>query len=117
MGEDAAVKVPRGEFDLPIGLVPGLWSMAIAFFGGGDLLTTAVGLSFERPVEAGPVTSIAIDQFGLPIVVPLKVLTLVLAYLLWRRTPTPYRIGVPLGLATLGVLVTVWNLGILFVAL
>ncbi len=117
MGEEAAVKSTRGEFEVPIGLTPRLWSIAIAFFGGGDLLTTAVGLWLRRPVEAGPVTSIAVDHYGLPIVVPLKVLTLALAYLLWRRTPAPQRIGVPLGLATLGVLVTVWNLRILFVVL
>ncbi|MFB6361955.1 MAG: hypothetical protein ABEH59_11625 [Halobacteriales archaeon] len=117
MGEEAAVGLPRIELGSPIGLVPGLWTIAIAFFGVGDLLTTAVGLSFRRTVEAGPLTSIAIDQYGLPIVVPLKVLTLALAYLLWRQAPAPQRIGVPLGLATLGVLVTFWNLAIVVVVL
>ena len=46
---------------------------------------------------------------------PLKLLTFGLVYLLWRVTPRPYRIGVPLGIAILGIMVTVWNIVILIV--
>lgn len=117
MGEPAENTLLLDWFDFPEAFDPGLWTMAIAFFGVGDLLTTAIGLSFQRPVEAGPMTAIAIDHYGLQIVVPLKLLTIALAYLLWRHTPSPQDIGVPLGLATLGVLVTLWNLTILVVVL
>ena len=90
-----------------------LWILAIVFFGIGDLVTTYVGLSLGRAVEVGPVAVIASKQFGIAVLLPLKLLTFGLAYLLWRVTPRPYRIGVPLGLAILGIMVTVWNIVIL----
>lgn len=51
-------------------------------------------------------TAFAVDHYGLQFVDPLKLLTIALAYLLWRHTPSPQGIGVPLELPTFGVLVT-----------
>lgn len=117
MGGQAEATSPLDAVDIIFDLNPGLWMIAIAFFGFGDFASTAIALSFQRPVEAGPVTSIAIDLFGLPIAIPLKLLTLALAYLLWRLAPPPQNIGVPLGLSALGVGVTIWNVSILLVVL
>lgn len=93
-----------------------LWLLALVFFGAGDLLTTAVGIRFERTVEVGPLAS-TIVQYGVGPLVALKIVSIGLCGLLWRVAPRPHRVGVPLGLAALGVLVSLWNLSILFAVL
>ncbi|WP_313694776.1 DUF5658 family protein [Halorarum halobium] len=92
-----------------------LWLGAVLFFVCGDLVTTTIGLSLDQVVEVGPVAAYVLTHGYVPLVV-LKGLTVALCVGLWRLTPRPHRVGVPLGLATLGVLVTVWNTWILFVA-
>ncbi|MEF8780440.1 MAG: hypothetical protein V5A46_07155 [Haloferacaceae archaeon] len=90
-----------------------LWVVAIAFFGIGDLATTVVGLQFGRVAEVGPLTVRFVRQYGATGMLGLKALAFGCCYGLWRLTPRPYDVGVPLGLAVLGVLVTVWNLAVL----
>lgn len=90
-------------------LTPHLWVFAIVFFGVGDLVTTGIGLRFERVIEVGPLAAVVLQSYGIETLVPLKLLTLALCYGLWRVTPAPHDVGVPLGLAALGVLVTLWN--------
>lgn len=106
-----------GAVDILTGFTPHLWAVAIVFFGMGDLVTRGVGLTLERAIEVGPVASLVYQQFGFTVLVPLKLATLGVIYLLWRVTPSPHNAGVPLGLATLGVLVTLWNLSILMALL
>ncbi|MDR5672513.1 hypothetical protein RH858_05030 [Halalkaliarchaeum sp. AArc-GB] len=93
-----------------------LWLVAVAFFGIGDLVTTAIGLQLQYVVEVGPVVGEVIKIYGATAMVWLKVLVFVLCYGLWRIVPEPHRVGVPLGLAVLGVLVTLWNLVVLGMA-
>lgn len=100
--------------DYLAGLTPHFWSVTIVFFGVGDLITTRIGLSIDRVIETGPIAAIAYQQFGLVSMVPLKFAVLVGAYIAWLHVPAPHNIGIPLGLAVLGVLVTLWNLSILF---
>lgn len=88
---------------------PALWGLAVAFYGVGDLLTTLVGLHGGRAAEAGVVASALVEGYGTAAVVPLKLGSLVLLYLLWRAVPRPHSVGVPLGLAALGLLLTAWN--------
>lgn len=90
-----------------------LWLVAVAFFGIGDLLTTVAGLHLEQVIEAGPVVADVIAVHGVPAMVALKLAVFAICYGLWRVVPAPHRVGVPLGLAMLGVLVTIWNVGII----
>lgn len=94
-----------------------LWILAVAFFGVGDVVTTVVGLTAGHLVEVGPIAAPVIDQYGLGALVVLKVAAFGFCYLIWRGTPSPSSVGVPLGLATFGVLVTVWNASLLLLVL
>jgi len=96
-------------------LTPHLWATAIVLFGGVDLVSTGIGFASPGVVEAGVSTPI-IARFGLPSLVVLKLLCFLVAGLLWRFVPRPHRLGVPLALASLGVVVSVWNLAVIFAA-
>lgn len=93
-----------------------LWLIAVCFFGVGDLVTTGVGLSFGRVVEVGPVAIPVVGRYGMAGMIVLKASVLGAFYGFWRHWPTTERVGIPLGLATTGVLVTAWNLLVLVVA-
>lgn len=93
-----------------------LWIIAIIFFGIGDMLTTNVGLMTGWAAEVSPIGGILIEEFGLSALFPLKLAVFVICFVLWRLTPRPQAVGVPLGLATLGVLVTTWNTFVLVAA-
>lgn len=90
-----------------------LWILALAFFGVGDLLTTYVGFTNSSVVEAGPLVGYLLNQYGSIVMPVMKALALGVCYWVWRTTPNPHNVGVPLGLAVLGVLVTGWNLFVL----
>jgi len=91
-----------------------LWVLVLVFFCAGDLLTTHVGLSVRGVVEAGPVVAPLLRAYGLAGMVGLKAATVGLFYGVARLLPEPYSIGVPLGLALVGVSVTGWNLFVLY---
>ena len=93
-----------------------LWLITLVGFVGGDLLTTAVGLSGGGVVEVGPLAVHFIEWFGLGAMIPLKLLALGACLLIWRAVPKPHDVGVPLGLAVFGVLVTAWNAYVLVLA-
>lgn len=93
-----------------------LWLGAILFFGFGDLITTTVGLVTGWAAEAGLLAAMTIAEFGLASMLPLKLAAFAVCYLLWRLASDPHRVGVPLGLVALGVLVTAQNLYVLVVA-
>jgi hypothetical protein len=46
----------------------------------------------------------------------LKAVVFVGFFAVWKYVSWPYSVGVPLGLALLGVAVTIWNTGIILVA-
>jgi len=105
-------------FDDPPGRVrSALWVAAVAFFGVGDLTTTTIGLGLAGVVEAGPVVGPAVDRYGIAGIGLMKLLVLGGSYGLWRAVPAPHRLGVPLGIAVVGVAVTGWNTAIIAVAL
>ncbi|MFB6301455.1 MAG: hypothetical protein ABEH78_01130 [Haloferacaceae archaeon] len=96
---------------------PHLWAVAIVFFGIGDTVTTTVGLQAGHIAEVGPVVAPIIQQYGYAAIGLLKLGTLVACYLVYRIIPAPHNLGVPLGLAVLGVLVSGWNAVVLTIAL
>ena len=89
------------------------WALGVAFFGVGDVATTAVGVGAAGLAEGNPVAALVLGHHGLLALAALKALALAGAYAVWRVTPAPYRVGVPFGLAAVGVAVTVWNLRLL----
>lgn len=90
-----------------------LWVVAILFFGVGDVVTTAVGLSVGA-VETHPIVGPLVEEYLLVAMVPLKILAFGLCYGVWRLSPPSHRVGVPLGLAFLGILVSAWNVSVIF---
>jgi hypothetical protein len=94
-----------------------LWVVVLAFFCVGDVLTTRVGLSVDGVVEAGPVVAPLLRVYGLAAMVGLKGATVGLFYGVARLLPEPYSVGVPLGLALMGVFVTGWNLFVLYLGI
>jgi hypothetical protein len=101
--------VGEGTVAILDGATAELWTIALLGFGLGDVATTLVGLSAGHLIEVGPFVAPMINQFGIFALLGLKILSFVVAGLLWWVTPRPHAVGVPLGLATLGVLVTGWN--------
>lgn len=94
-----------------------LWLLVLCFFVLGDLLTTVVGLGMPGVVETNPVVVSALLEPSLSTMVALKLATLAGAVAVWTGVPRPHSLGVPLGLAALGVVATGWNLAIVVVAL
>jgi len=90
-----------------------MWLFAVVFFGIGDLVTTAVGLTVGSSAEANPVVALLVQRYGVTVLLPLKATLLGVIYGLWRWFPLPYPAVVPFALALLGVVVTVWNTGVL----
>jgi hypothetical protein len=90
-----------------------LWGLAVCFFGVGDLVTTGIGLRTGQVVEVGPVAGPLVRALGFPGMVVLKLLFLAGCFIAWRRVPDPDRVGIPLALAVMGVLITAWNLWVL----
>lgn len=87
-----------------------LWTLAVAFFVTGDLLTTSVGVSSGQIAEVGPLGDPIVSRYGVLGMVALKIAVIALSYLAWRIVPDPERVGIPVGLLLIGVLVTLWNL-------
>ncbi|WP_211694186.1 DUF5658 family protein [Natronomonas salina] len=87
-----------------------VWLAAILLYGVGDTVTTFWGLSTGGIAEAGPVAAPLMEAHGRFVLLGVKVVTFGAFYLLWRLVRTPGRVAVPLALATVGALVTAWNL-------
>ncbi|RLM90795.1 hypothetical protein D3D02_03260 [Halobellus sp. Atlit-38R] len=112
MGTDADTAIELLE-----SLTPLWWQGAIVFFLLGDSLTTFVGYQMHTVVEASPVAAWFISTYGILLLVPVKVAVVCGFYGLYRVTPRPHDIGVPLGLCALGFVVTVWNSAVIVAAL
>lgn len=117
-GHSVDIAEPGRMVDYLHALTPYWWAVAVVFFGVGDLITTGMGLYVypETVIEVGPLATVALETYGPAAMVPLKLLTLGLGYILWRVVPAPHDVGVPLGLAALGVFVTLRNAYLLSVA-
>lgn len=91
------------------------WVIAIIFYGLGDAATTGIGIHTSGLVEAGPFVAPLLERYGLGVLFLLKVGILGGMFALCQHMPRPQRSGVPLGLATVGVVVTTWNTSMLAV--
>ncbi|WP_459194989.1 hypothetical protein [Halosimplex sp. J119] len=93
-------------------LAGGVWAVALLTFGAFDVVLTAAAVGTGIAAEAHPLVRAGIQRFGLAILPVWKAVLLAGFYLLYRATPRPYDVGVPIGLATTGVAVGVWNVAV-----
>lgn len=93
-----------------------LWLAAVFLFCVGDVLTTSFGLGLAGVVEANPVVAPLVRQSPIGAMLLLKGVTLGAGYVGWKLVPRPHRLGIPLGFALVGVVVSAWNLHVLVVA-
>lgn len=99
----SSVDIPR--FD-----GPQLWLLAVVSFGVGDVVTTIVGLRMGGVSELNPVAAYFFQYSPVGALLVLKSIAFGIGYLFWVWTPRPHCLGAPLGLITVGVPVTAWNL-------
>ena len=90
-----------------------LWASATLTFGVGDLVTTLVGIALLGAVEANPLPAAIINEVGLWILVPLKALSLLAFAALYLTAPREWRVGVPIALTLVGLLILANNLHVL----
>lgn len=90
------------------------WGAAIALFGVGDLATTIHGLSQAGVVEHNPVGVLAIGLGGYAGLVVVKAAVMAATAAVATLFPEPERQLIPIGLALIGGLITVWNAGVVF---
>jgi hypothetical protein len=93
-----------------------LWLVSVLAFGVGDVVTTGVGVGMDGIVEAGPVAAHLLQRYSFGALLLLKLAVLYVAFAAWRVVPDPYRVGIPAGLALVGVVATSWNLSVLVAA-
>ena len=106
-GEPASAEDP---FELLATRDRQVWVAAVVLYGVGDTVTTFWGLSTGGVAEAGPVAAPLIETHGRLALLGIKAVTFAAFYVLWRALRTPGRVAVPLALATVGAVVTAWNL-------
>lgn len=87
-----------------------IWIAAILLYGVGDTVTTFWGLSTGGVAEAGPIAKPFIDAYGRVALIGIKVFVFPIFFVIWWFLRTPGRIAVPFALASVGGVVTVWNL-------
>ncbi|WP_460918344.1 hypothetical protein [Salinarchaeum chitinilyticum] len=86
------------------------WACTVVFWGIGDIVTTIIGHMFIAGVtEANPVLALLLSKQGILALFTVKIGFLSVFYGIWRVAPRPYRVGIPIGIATTGIGVTVWN--------
>lgn len=93
-----------------------LWLFALVFFVIGDASTTGLGLTIEGVGELSPTVGPYLQKYGFGGLLVLKSTLFVGGFLVWKAVPRPHSVGVPLGLALVGVVVTGWNISVLVVA-
>jgi hypothetical protein len=91
-----------------------LWAAAVLWYGIGDTATTLFGLGTDGVAEAGPIAGAVVGQVGPGGLLVVKIGAFAVFYAAWRVMAPPRRVGVPLALTVVGVVVTVWNLLVLF---
>lgn len=92
---------------------PWLWWLSVAFYGFGDLLTTATTELSDPIAEGSPVVGFVVQSHGLLGLILLKLAVFGGSYVVWRAINHPHNIGVPLALSVLGIGLTTWNMVVL----
>lgn len=91
-----------------------IWIVAVATFVFGDSLTTWYGIERVGLIEYNPAAKSILGQ-GYLYMVAVKLGITIGAYVAYKIVWKSVRIGIPLGLAALGVAVTAWNIGLIVV--
>lgn len=91
-------------------MTPWLWWLSVAFFGIGDLLTTATATVTSTIAEGSPTIGLVVANYGFIGFVAIKLVVLAIGYAIWRSVGYPHNVGVPLALSVLGIGFTTWNL-------
>jgi len=86
-----------------------MWLAALLLYGFGDTVTTFWGLSTGGVAEAGLIAAPLMEAYGRYALLAVKTAVFAVFYLLWAALRTPGRVAVPLALATVGGVVTAWN--------
>lgn len=94
-----------------------VWTAALFFFVGGDLLTTFVGLQFSSVEEMGPIAAILLAAYGFEALLALKFAAFSVFVVFWWYVPPPSNVGVPLALVIVGIFLTIWNTFIIGIVL
>jgi len=94
-----------------------LWGGAFLLYGVGDTVTTTVGLATGGVAEAGPVAAPLLEAYGVVALPAVKAVVFALFFVVWLALRRPGRGAVPLALAVVGGLITVWNLVVIGSAL
>lgn len=85
------------------------WFLAVLFYGIGDAVTTLVGLTFEEISEVGPIAAPLMAEHGELSFLFVKIATFLLGFGFWFVVRSQGRIAIPIALAVVGIVVTVWN--------
>ena len=86
------------------------WTIAVLTFGVVDVASTIYFVATTPAVESHPLVAAAIEATGLWILIPWKAAAFGLFYAAYRIVPQSWAVGVPIGLALIGSVVSVWNL-------
>lgn len=90
------------------------WVSGILLFGLGDFSTTVLGLYTKSLTEVNLIPNIIYNMLGVFGLLLIKIITLFVFYLFWKMSPKKYRIGIPIGITIVGIVITTWNLYLLF---
>lgn len=90
-----------------------LWVIACLGFVVGDVVTTGIGLRLIGLAETNPIAAHLFEYSMLGGMAALKLAVCGVGYAAWKCVPRPHCIGIPLGLAALGISVTAWNLHVI----
>ncbi|WP_436923759.1 hypothetical protein [Halosimplex amylolyticum] len=93
------------------------WAVALIAFGIFDVVLTTAAVGTGVAAEAHPLIREGIQRFGLVVLPVWKGILIASFYALYRATPRPYDVGVPLGLAIVGVAVGIWNVAVVVFAI
>jgi hypothetical protein len=93
------------------------WLVALAAFGVLDVALTLVGVGTGLATEAHPLAAALLRQYGLWTLPVWKLAVVAGFYGLYVAVPRTYDLGVPLGLAILGVGTALWNAAVLLAVL
>lgn len=89
------------------------WAAAIAFYGVGDVVTTHQGLQEAGVYEAHPIADRVLEGAGTEGMIAVKIGVFLIAWAAYNRVPEPHRVGIPLGLALLGLVIVANNINVI----
>jgi len=92
------------------------WALAVAFFVGGDVITTYYGVVHDPTLsEAHPVSKNVLSVGGFGLMILFKCIVIALVVILSKQIENDY-IGIsgPVTLGFMGILITMWNCLMIF---